>query len=250
MSYSHSFSGRDERDPTIPRFFSDEVKDEDASAKAGRAIYRSIERVELTVPGNTLNKPVMNVTDELRERFRPHYDRWRQGQEMAADGTPLEMWPILTPAQVRELKALSIFTIEHCAALNDQAIQRIGMGGRALKERARAYLDDAERLAIVEQLTREKDIWEAQRASLERQLEELRVLVNQLHQQNQAQMAMPNAVAAYTPQPTPADINAQMRAEYAQAPAASSLDALGAPKKRGRPTNAEIEARRAQEAVA
>lgn len=250
MSYSHSFSGQQERDPTIPRFYTDEVKDEDASAKAGRPIYRSVERVELMVPGNTLNKPVLNVTEELRERFRQHYDRWKQGQEMATDGTPLEMWPILTAAQVRELKALNIFSIEDCAGLNDQAIQRIGMGGRALKQRAQAYLDDAARGALVEQLTREKDIMEARLAAQDRQLEELKILVDQLHQQNKAQMAMPNAVAAYTPQPTPADIAASMRAEFAQAPAASSLDALGAaPKRRGRPTNAEIEARRAQEAA-
>src|SRR6185312_14958555 len=56
-------------------------------------------------------------------------------------------WAILKRSQVLELKALGFKTVEHIARMDDQAIQRIGMGGRILRDRAKAFLDDAENIA-------------------------------------------------------------------------------------------------------
>jgi len=73
-------------------------------------------------------------------------------------------------------------------------------------------------------------------------LEELKLIVEQLHRQNQVQMAMPNAVSGYTAMPTPEDMQKQAVAHFASHGGGSALDALEAPvKRRGRPPNVSRE---------
>lgn len=72
-------------------------------------------------------------------------DLWRQyinNQEQVTKGTPLTLIYPNTPAKIDTLKALSIHTVEHLAALNDTAINAIsghGLGTSDVK-RAQQYL--------------------------------------------------------------------------------------------------------------
>src|ERR1700741_4865537 len=134
------------RDPVQPRFHIEPVVDAVASAPAGRPIYRNEERVQFIMPGSP-NQPVFRVTDEHRQRWAEAYAAFKRGEEMTADGTPLEQWPTLTRAQVLELKAMGVYSVEQASQLPDTAVQRIGRGGYALRERAKAYLDEADNLA-------------------------------------------------------------------------------------------------------
>src|SRR5262249_31187463 len=90
-----------------PEFFLDTEKDGFASAKAGRDIYRSIERVRILIPGQTVTSILVeNVNDGHRERWRQYYEAFKAGQEAPIDGTPLEAWPVLKAPQIAELKHL------------------------------------------------------------------------------------------------------------------------------------------------
>ena len=95
------------RDPVQPRFHIEPIVDEVASASAGRPIYRNEERVQFIMPGSP-NQPVFRVTDEHRQRWGEAYAAFKRGEATATEGTPLEQWPILTRAQVLEMKALGI----------------------------------------------------------------------------------------------------------------------------------------------
>lgn len=182
-----------------PRFFLDEVQDNIASEQAGRAIYKSEERVEIIMPGNAQTRFVARVTREHAERWPKEYAAFKEGIEISPDGTPLEEWPILKRSQVMELKYLGFKTVEQVRDMSDQVIQRIGMGGRALKTMAVAFLDDAERIALTARLTAESDRKDERIAALERQLSEMSVLVETRFAELQAARNAPSALATNIP---------------------------------------------------
>ena len=230
--------GAPERDTIIPRFHLAEIEDLEATAREGRPIYRTEERVELIMPGiANLTKPVQRVTDEHRQRWPDQYERFRKGQEMAVNGTPIEQWNILKRAQVLELKALDIYTIEDCAGLSDVACQRITRVGYALRDRARAYLDDAERMKQVTELQAIKDASEQRISELSAKVDNLSALLEQTSGRLVALQNAPSAIASAIP----SDADPMERMKH-NAPAAeggrSSLEDL-APVKPRQPGQAQ-----------
>lgn len=217
-----------------PRFYLEPIEDPVASAQAGRMICRDEERVEIILPGNPLTKPVQIVGDEQRQRWPEEYKAFKQGLEMAPDGTPLEQWPILRRSQVMELKAINFVTVEQVARADDLAIQRIGLGGRRLRDMAIAYLDDAAAGAMATKLAAENDAKTAEISNLTRQVSELGELVRSMHAAQQARADAPGVIESTIPGMIDPIAQANQRAPQA-APSGSSLDAMPAPRPRGRP---------------
>lgn len=216
----------------IPMFFIESVPDEVASASAGRPIFRDEERVEIIFPGNPHTRPVKIVTDEERMRWPDQYKAFKAGQEVAIDGTPIEEWPRLKKSQVYELKALGFMTIESIAAMSDLACQRIGLGGRQLKELATAFLDDAERNKLNEKQAAEIDARTAEIAALKNQLASLSAMLTPMHAELQALKNAPHPIASVIPGMV--DPIEQAKAGFVPsqaAPATSSLADLGARKR-------------------
>lgn len=213
-----------------PRFFQATVEDPVASQNAGRKICRDEERVEIIMPGNPHTRPVQRVTDEHRERWPKEYAAFQQKIEISPDGTPIEEWGILQPSQREELKYLGFKTVEQIRDMNDHAIQRIGMGGRMLKEAAIVFLDDAQRVATTARLAAENERKDEQIAMLQRQITEMGQLVEQRFSEAQAMRNAPSAIATNIPgahDPMEASRQAQ-----AQDVASSSLDNLGSRRSR------------------
>jgi hypothetical protein len=148
-------------------------RDTRASLEAGRDIFASIERVRIIIPGAIASIVHHNVTDEHRERWAEQYARFKANQEPVLEGTPLEEWSLMNPAAIAELHYHQVRTVEELAGLSDIAVQSIGMGGTILRQRARAWLDDAEREALVTKMTRENDGLRSEIGSLKNQLEAL-----------------------------------------------------------------------------
>lgn len=216
----------------IPMFFIESVPDEVASATAGRPIFRDEERVEIIFPGNPHTRPVKIVTNEERMKWPEQYAKFKAGQEMALDGTPIEEWPRLKKSQVYELKALGFLTIESVAAMNDLAIQRIGMGGRELKALAAAFLDDAERNKLNEQQNAVINRQDAELAALKNQLAQLSAMLTPMHAELQALKNQPHPIASMIPgMNDPMELAKAGFVPPQGAPATSSLADL-APRKR------------------
>ena len=121
-----------------PRFFLETVRDDHSSRHHGREIFREEERVEIIMPGNPYTRPIMRVTEEHRQAWPKQYEAFKAGQEIAAEGTPLEAWARVRPKQLHELKALGFRTIEQIAMMDDQAAGRVGTGGQELRRVAKA----------------------------------------------------------------------------------------------------------------
>lgn len=212
------------RDSTIPRFHMEAVEDPVATAREGRPIYFQQERVQYIQPGNP-NSPVQVVSEADRQRWPEHYKAFKAGEEWATEGTPLEQWPFLRKVNVLELKAQGIFTVEQCASLSDLACQNMGMGGLAIRDAAKAYLSDAEAMKIVSQAIADKDAADARAAHFEKQVNEMRPMLESLHKEvmalrNQAPPSETFIPGMHDP------IQQAMQAAPATPVAASSLDAL------------------------
>lgn len=215
-----------------PRFFLDMVQDMVASENEGRPIFREEERVEIIMPGNPHTRPVARVSDEHRQRWPKEYEAFKAGMEISPDGTPLEEWPILKRSQVMELKALGFKTVEHVRDMDDLAIQRIGMGGRRLKEIAEGFLDDAARMALANKLSSANEKLEAEITALRRQVVEMGELSQRTFAELQAMKNAPSPLATYIP--GMADPVEQAKSGQHVEASRSSLDDIGR-RKGGRP---------------
>lgn len=234
-SYTRTNGANPDAFKVWPMFEADTVLDQAASAQAGRQIYREREMVKIVTPGNMLNIFATEVTDEHRNRWPEAYKAFKDGRDLTTDGTPLEEWPILNRAMVAELKHLGFRSVENLANASDTALQTIGKGGYSIRERAKAFLDDADRIALEEQLAHKNDLLEAQVATLTAQVEQLGEMTRRLHAEAMEQRDAPHLLATSIPgMGDPLALAAQNAAK--PAPAASALDAFSAsPKRRGRP---------------
>lgn len=75
--------------------------------------------------------------------FKTAYKTWKETQEIPVNGTPIKAWPVISPAQAQNILSANIRTIEDLAMANEETLMRIGMGARALKEKAIAWLSTA-----------------------------------------------------------------------------------------------------------
>lgn len=81
---------------------------------------------------------------EWYERAEKLYENWLKGYETPEEGYPVRAWPILTPAQVTNLHAMSTFTVEQIAQWGEQALGMYGIGARELRDKARLWLESGD----------------------------------------------------------------------------------------------------------
>jgi hypothetical protein len=170
FSAFETVAAQQSREPgPILRFFIEPTENKAKSAEAGRPIYDNVEMISIINPGSK-DEFIKKVDANAKERFGRQYEHWKRTQEQPAEGTPLEMVPFLNPAQVKELRAINIPTLEHLANLTDTAIQKIGMGGLELVRKAQAYLKAAGDNSVVTKLVAENQRLKAEIETLKGQI--------------------------------------------------------------------------------
>lgn len=115
------------------------------------------------------------------DQYKDALERYRRNQEIPENGISILNWPAVSPAQTRLLLDLNLRTVEDVAAMTEEAVQRIGMGARALKARAQAYLDTAKTTGVpaaeLETLRQKNSELEARNDDLTTRIETLEKLV-------------------------------------------------------------------------
>lgn len=186
--------------PAYVQFEYRSVEDRNASIAAGHYVGKDVAFAIITPGGN--KDAIERVASEWFEKLRRDVENgrlpaqwltayenafkaWESGQEIPLDGTPLATWPPITPSLLRTLLELRVKTVEDLAVANDDTINAVGMGGRALKQQAIHWLSTAKdvgqtaaklsaleaRLADMEaQIAAERD----KNTALTRQLDEAR----------------------------------------------------------------------------
>jgi hypothetical protein len=178
---TQDFADRNRSDPkAFVRFFLLPKKNEQLSAEAGRPIFEDTEYVEIIVPGNDTNRPVLKVTEMEKRRFSSQYQKWKtSGQADFTVGTHLTEVPWITRSQVEELAFSRIRTLEQLAAVSDDVCGRM-MGLYELKRKAIAHLEASVASAPLEQLQAQLDAQAAENVALRQAVEEQAALIEEL----------------------------------------------------------------------
>lgn len=145
-------------------FFMRPVYMEFLSEKAGREIWEDRPFVTIAQPGaksdltrevpmEDLSRmiPIKGTPNRISdpERFPRHWEAFRSQNEQAQTGLPLEQCAFISKSRVLEFKAQKIHTCEQLSELPDSIVQTLGLGARELRDQAKAYLDDAQRVALL-----------------------------------------------------------------------------------------------------
>jgi len=144
-----------------PPYVSFEVKaleDRTASIEAGYYKTKDVDYALITPQGSKdrIEREVgdwfSNLTQQTHEgrfpqewlsHFKASYTAWKEGRELPLNGTPILTWPSLSPSQIKQCLDAKLRTVEDLAGANEEAVSRMGMGGRALKDKAVSWLSVA-----------------------------------------------------------------------------------------------------------
>lgn len=146
-----------DRPPTV-EFKQIAIEDRDASIEAGRRVTRNVNMAFIRQKGGRdeavkvaeewieqIKQQAYSGTypEEWAQHFQAKFTAWLAGQELPENGLPIREWPVLSPAEVENLISANVLTVEDLAGLNEEAIANIGMGTRLLRDKARAWMDNA-----------------------------------------------------------------------------------------------------------
>lgn len=139
-----------------------------------RAPYKGVPFVKIMVPGDRHTIIDQPVAEHHKERFPRqwlYYQMKAEGSGAPLPGLDLGVWENespedLTRGQLDELRVLKFQTVEQVATASDAQLQRVGMSGLGLRERARTYLASRNNVQASAEL-----------ADLKSQIESMRVMM-------------------------------------------------------------------------
>lgn len=167
-------TNNNQRDTAIPRFYIEPQRNNARSEADGVPRFDDVEFVEILIPGDRNSVAVQVVREEHRQRWPAAYAAFKANSEAPTDGTPLTELPGMTRSQAEELAFQHVRTIEVLASLSDdQASKAVSMGGFALRDRAKRYLDSTAGDAAAEKLAAENREKDAKIEALEAQMADL-----------------------------------------------------------------------------
>lgn len=141
---------------------------------------RESDFVEIIFPGDARTEMRRKVQDSDKMRWPGHWAAYQAGEQSKAAGRPLEQWPQVDEAMIRELNHKRIYTVEQLASVTDGNLSNIGMGARELVAKAKAFVEAMEKTdaaqkyaAQYEQIKAENDVLQEQNRELASRLQAL-----------------------------------------------------------------------------
>lgn len=74
------------------------------------------------------------------DHFSAQFAKFKAGEELAVVGTPLRAVMAFMKAEVMQCERANIYSLEDLAQANEEGLRNIGIGGRALKDKATQLL--------------------------------------------------------------------------------------------------------------
>lgn len=144
------------RDMPYVRFETQTIEDAQRTKAEGVIRHKDQDYAIVTVPGDTKSNSIEKVEtffrkkqDELHAgrvhpdwlvRWKQDYERYKSGQEIPLEGTPIKGWKLLTGSQQEDFLRMNVRTVEELANLTDDGVRNFGMGAVELKRRAQAWI--------------------------------------------------------------------------------------------------------------
>lgn len=156
-----------------PRFYMRQKQNEKATRDEGRPIFFEKEYVEIFIAGDKRTVIDTPVNDEHKKRWPEEYRRFKESGKATIEGTTLKEWGAIPATRALELNAMNVMTVEQLSDLADTMIQNIGMDGRALVAKAKAFIEARKDAAAIEKYAAENTKLRDDIDFLKLQLEEL-----------------------------------------------------------------------------
>lgn len=135
-------------------------EDRDATIKAGRLVLKDVDYAIIHRAGSkdSVEKIATEWLDHIEKQsresppmfppewvhaYRQRHKQWKDGLEMSPMGFPIRQWAAISKAQAENLAMARVLTVEELAAASEEVMSRIGMGARALKDKAVAWLESS-----------------------------------------------------------------------------------------------------------
>ena len=169
-------------------FYMHEAVDKWTSEVEGKVVkFPKVPYVRIMKPGDILSILETPVREDHKRRWP---EKWLYFQMQEGTATPeslpgwsIEAWPELDMETLRNLQHMRFYTVEQIAGASDGALQKIGMGGLALREKAKAALRERGQATAKNEIAKRDETIAKQAAAIEenaRQLAELQAQMQEL----------------------------------------------------------------------
>ena len=127
-----------------------------ASDESGKSVFDDVILVRATTPGNkntfvdkvAIRDPETgdweyvqsNSGPSWMERFPQQWNQFKAKIEQTPAGYPVTECPFFTKAYALNLKSAKIYTLEQIADMPDTALEALGLDGRTVREKVKAFL--------------------------------------------------------------------------------------------------------------
>lgn len=160
-----------QEDSAFVEIYMDSVELTYESEAQGRPVYTEMPHIKIMIPGDPHNIIERRLTDADKQKYPRAWERFQRMEHQSQEGTPLEQWPQINRAQLKEAKYFEVHTVEQMSGLSDAHIGKMGMGFQELRSKAKAYLKAAADTAEATKQAAENERLQAQISDLQAQLQ-------------------------------------------------------------------------------
>jgi hypothetical protein len=144
--------------PPYVRFEVRSVEDRNATIEAGHFVGKDVIFAIVTPTGSRdvvereVDDWLANLEESAKQEripsfwvdaYRRSLQNFKESRETPEEGTSIRDWPGAAPSQIRTMLDINVRTVEELAQANEETLGRIGMGARALKQKAIIWLEQA-----------------------------------------------------------------------------------------------------------
>lgn len=158
-------------------FYTEAVLNEFISSENGIPHFDDVDFISITTPGskNTFRRRVKLEHDNGGEppdniRFPRQWEQFKSQKEQTTEGSPVTECPFFTKAYSLNLKAKKVHTLEQIRDIPDNNLEVLGLGGREIREKVRAFLEKAVDASSVTKLIAKIEALEADNRIMKEQL--------------------------------------------------------------------------------
>lgn len=159
-------------------FYDKSVRNEIKSRQNGAPWHDLIPHVRVQTPGEHLNVVDRPIQDTDKLRWPRQYDAYLHNQTQVPEGTPIDLMFINHPNIADNLRGHGIHTIQQLANLSAHALLQVGMGAQEYQNKAKAYLDSAQKGVDFHKIERENEELKNQNQVLANQIQQLQAQLN------------------------------------------------------------------------
>ena len=138
--------------------------------------------IRIMRPGDLTTVIETMVRDDHKARWPARWLAWQMKEGLIDGGEnipgwKLNDWPEVSADQLRELNYLRFFTVEQVGGASDAQVQRMGMGGMSVREKAKQALAGRAQSAAKEAVAAVEARHATEMAELRKQMDELKAMI-------------------------------------------------------------------------